>query len=128
MISVRKHLRRHRNLPVARPVRELAPSTIRTLTNEEAAYLAGIIDGEGSIDIRGNKVIIYVGNTDIDMMRWLQQIGANVYEVRATSSISRKRFYTWNVTRRADVRAVLRRVLPYLIIKREKAIRAMEVL
>lgn len=93
--------------------------------NEKAAYLAGIIDGEGTIyaqRIRGKfNVRVYVVNTDVRLIRWLEQnFGGLVYSRTSKLNPNWKTKWEW-VVEKAGTTKILSLVLPYLIIKREQA-------
>ena len=88
------------------------------------AYLAALIDGEGSI-IFGSKSqrIVTVANTDYGLMEWLQSnFGGNIRIGRAEGA-RRKTQYKWDLSQRLDVKLLLTSVMPFLVIKREKAVK-----
>lgn len=100
----------------------------------ELAWLAGIIDGEGCIDLSrrsraravGYHMRVSVSNTDVRLVARCQQI-TGLGRVAQLGGETRRRMrdrwrpcYAWSVsTRQAE--DVLRLVLPYLVIKREQA-------
>jgi hypothetical protein len=89
------------------------------------AYLAGIIDGEGTVyaqKIRGRfNVRIYVVSTDVRLVRWLEQnFGGLVYHRNSPTHATWKTKWEWVVDKRETTR-ILELVLPYLIVKREQA-------
>jgi hypothetical protein len=102
-------------------------------TPQEFAYLAGIIDGEGSIYI-GNfsknkktgalyyQTNMEVTNTDESLMKWLtEKFGGRIhkYTEKQTPKNSRKPIYRWIVT--SDLLTYLcQQMLPYLIIKKRQ--------
>jgi hypothetical protein len=93
----------------------------------DLAYLAGILDGEGSISICGsprNVVRVGISNTDEGLIKWLASIGGGVS--KKTPSPNCKQCYHWQVYSRFDVRAFLIAVVPYMRIKQNKAILAIE--
>jgi hypothetical protein len=96
----------------------------------EIGYLAGLLDGEGTLTVRRNgaggkwkthEVVIF--NNDFRLMDWLAGMGGTIYrrENRATS-LGRATQFAWQVRRQADVIVLLETLLPYLKIKRAKAI------
>lgn len=98
--------------------------SIKDFTDVEAAYLAGIIDGEGSIYYRSGRPGISVYNNDKRVMDWLKRhIGANY---TATDTRGRNPGYTWQSTAARDVYFILNRVLPFLVIKQDRAISAID--
>ena len=86
-------------------------------------YLAGLVDGEGSIkvDRSGCKNNIQVVNTDLRLISWIEKNfgGKVIVEKRATKR--RKTLYRWSMSRQQDVLVLLKLISPYLIIKRDKA-------
>jgi len=100
---------------------------------EKLAYLAGIIDGEGSIMLwkseidsktRGQfNLRINVTSTDKCLIDWLfENFGGHTYLSRAPSRISKphwKKQYLWSVPR-PEILKFLQDIYPYLIIKKER--------
>lgn len=97
------------------------------LSETEAAYLAGIVDGEGSLTIsmgvsHGTVNIvpeISIANNKYALMQWLlDRVSGSVYGRihkgnQATS-------YTWKCTNSLRV-PLLQRLLPYLLLKQRQA-------
>ena len=85
------------------------------MTTEEASWLACAIDGEGSITYghRQRWILfkVQVANTKIEFLEFAKQITGcgQIYG------------YKWVVYRLADIEAILKQVLPFLIIKRHQA-------
>lgn len=97
---------------------------MRDLAEHEAAYLAGIIDGEGCLSWYGQKrgrpqPVLQVTNTAVGLMEWLAGITGG-YRA-ATRQSRRKLCYVWRVCSHAEVLAVLERVEPYMQIKGDAA-------
>jgi hypothetical protein len=99
----------------------------------ELAYIAGIIDGEGTVCIFNStgktKGIVYprgrpilsVCNTDQRIVRWLKEkVGGRAATVRRAQNPRCKQTYVWE-TGWQHARAVLEACLPYLIIKQDQA-------
>jgi hypothetical protein len=118
---------------LAIPVRRrMGRSFIRPKTIAERAYLAGIFDGEGSIAISGNHWGVSIYQSDSRLIDWLNAFGgysgkrfaakANLHARGITTT--RDMFY-WMISRRRCVLLFLRTVLPFLIVKREKAQKAL---
>lgn len=111
----------------------LSKRTVRELSETEASYLAGIIDGEGSIymqkirrAIDGVSPTIVVRNTDDKLAKYLISIGGDINWEKEHFD---KRFGTtgkpcfhWYCRRLLDIGYVIRKILPYLVIKHEKAL------
>lgn len=100
---------------------------------EKLAYLAGIVDGEGSIilwksDIDPKKrgqfnLRINVSTTDKCLMDWLyENFAGTIYEVNAPSRRAKphwKKQYIWNVSR-PTILQFLKDIHPFLVIKKER--------
>jgi len=110
------------------------------ISETEAAYIAGIIDGEGTLTIRKKKpaakvshrpphysVTFSVSNTEASLIHWLQnRCGGSVhyYENRCKNC---RPYARWDLQTQQAV-ALLQQVIPYLLIKNEQAKLAMEFL
>jgi hypothetical protein len=108
------------------------------LTDTEAAYIAGLIDGEGSIMLTRHwiknrrryyyNIKVRIFNTNLEALEWVQlKVGGgslNVvssYNKRGRFTIrTQKDYYYLDFARRLAV-PLLRRILPYLIIKKKRA-------
>lgn len=75
------------------------------MNNTDAAYLAGLVDGEGHIGIRWNKGVsgwllapgLSVGSSDLPVLQWCYSV-TGVGRVRYTlnqSPLSHKEQYKW---------------------------------
>lgn len=105
--------------------------SIPTPTEAECAYAAGLLDGEGYIGIdrrsRGNyhRVKVRVAITDRRIPRWLaEKFGGRCNTVYRYDD-HRKDLHYWDCEG-ATLERFLPAVLPYLIIKREHALIALE--
>ena len=94
------------------------------LSDTEAAYAAGILDGEGSIYFSRNRTtrwpspIVSVASTDRELLEWLRtRLGGSIIQKR-TYQPHHARSYDWKLT---DRRALefLKIVRPFLVIKRK---------
>src|SRR3989344_2309781 len=102
---------------------------IRKFEIWEASWLAGVIDGEGSIGLydygkEGRRVCIQASNTNRAFMEKMRRIiGAGSSVMRTDFSNShkgRKPLYHYTLKGSARCYIILKQILPYLIIKREK--------
>lgn len=98
---------------------------------EKIAYLAGIIDGEGSIMLWMNKgdpkirgqfnLRINVSSTTKCLIDWLtDNFGGNSYELNAPSRKAHphwKQQYIWEV-KKPDLLPFMKQIHPYLLIKK----------
>lgn len=106
------------NLKAMVPMRLRLPVAVSSL-----GYLAGIVDGEGCITLHSGKrkqVFVGVTNTDVKLMNWLKTIGG-VVRPKKRYKLTRKPCFNWIVCGRADVEALLRAIVPYMLIKKDKA-------
>lgn len=106
---------------------QLAPADV------DLAYLAGIIDGEGSVAMRrnGNKKQLWftpalnIYNTDRDLIYWcrdvLQALGAGVHVGQHTRAHGRKVQYVLTIQRMESLLNVLPRIIPFLRQKKYRA-------
>jgi hypothetical protein len=106
------------------------------LTKEQLGYIAGVIDGEGSISIIkastkynfSYQLRLIVTNTDYRMLKWLKDtIGyGNVLErKRKVSNPKWSNVYIYAITAN-KAKDLLKAIYPYLVIKREQADIAIE--
>ena len=90
------------------------------------SYLAGIIDGEGSVDARFKHKMrtvdftLSVANTDVRLIEWIvENFGGRAIPIRQANPKHKIVWRViWNVQ---DATQVLEDVMPYLIVKRERA-------
>jgi len=94
------------------------------------AWLAGFFDGEGHVDIHGKShtIILYQsGDAGKFIMKYIQdKIGGTIGRFDPTSPSPRmpyagKERWRWWVCNADESAHILRRMMPYLLIKREKA-------
>lgn len=99
------------------------------LSETEKAYLAGLIDGEGSISLiqtqnrPGPQLKISIGNTNPVMIDWIHSnVGRGFIHFRELSKKNPKHkdSYVWTVSH-GDAEWVLKEVYPYLVIKKPQA-------
>jgi len=89
-------------------------------------YLAGIIDGEGTIKVRQDKqhrhhLVLQVGNTCFELIKWLQDnFGGYIYE-RIPKKRTWSKYWVWELHGVLDVSILLSKIIPYLIVKKQKA-------
>lgn len=104
-------------------------STLKTLTVEEACYIAGFFDGEGSIDCRTaargrytrKYYTLLIGQVRPEVLYWIQScLGAGSVKKRIRDQ---RVIYRYRLQGRLKVTHLLEQLLPYLIVKRDEAIR-----
>jgi len=104
------------------------------LNDLERGYVAGIIDGEGSIILAfgrerfnlGWKISpkISVQNIDLRLLEWLRDhIGGSVYSqpITRTGHHGKKPIWSYTLSGMENIRFLLEQNLPLLIVKREHA-------
>jgi hypothetical protein len=108
------------------------PATVKNLTPMRAAWLAALIDGEGTISIHltpnGSKrawIAVYNTNTDI-LDKCAYVCGAGVVRKKMpgkkNDGFKRLQMWEWELDRARDAHHLLCQLYPYLIIKQHKAI------
>jgi hypothetical protein len=96
----------------------------------DIGYIAGIIDGEGTITILKNRdnrnrsgycyrQVVQVANTNRDVIEWLRQTTGLGYVAVCNGNNGRK-FYAWRIHGK-DASKLLPIILPCLKIKRKNA-------
>lgn len=102
-------------------------SLLKHPTRDDIIYMAGIIDGEGSIcfqkhpNARDNKVVdIGFANNSVELMEWaVDKFGYWYSEKHANKGTTAQ--YQWRVRRMRDVLQLCELLEPHLIIKKMKA-------
>ena len=135
------------NETVRKRLREMGVQATRRLHQKDIslpddetawAYLAGLVDGEGSIIItkrrNGNHRLfptLQVSNTSIEIMDWLvKNFGGSYYSYgRPTNPLihSNVKMSYWKVSRIANLSLLLPRIEPYLVLKRKRAMLAIKI-
>lgn len=115
---------------------EIQKEKPRIMTPIEAAWLAGVIDGEGSIGLydygrEGRRVLIQVSNTNeafVNKMRELIGCGSKVLRTNQHLKkdmrfphLGRKPIFHYALKGSARCYVVLKQIIPYLIIKKQLA-------
>ncbi len=96
----------------------------------QLAYLAGLVDGEGSISIKHNKVTnvysatIAVGMTQLEGLKLLVEVFGGKIREDLTSN-RKSTMYRWQLTSKADVTRVLEALLPFLRVKKDLAVKVL---
>ncbi len=90
----------------------------------EAAYCAGIIDGEGSISLTRNRKNrwpspqVSVASTDKELVQWLRNRFGGSIVTKKPRKINHSQSYDWKLTDRRALQ-FLQIVRPYLVIFRK---------
>lgn len=101
------------------------------LTEADKAYLAGFVDGEGSIGYYFHagknryEATLSITNTDPRIMDWIKvriDYGNFVNYTKQDASGRRKHVaHVWRINNKPRVKDFLEAITPYLVIKREQA-------
>lgn len=93
-------------------------------TDIEIGYLAGIIDGEGSIGIRPGNIDIDVTSTDHDICDRIQRYsGVGVINgPYLDKREGNKKVYVWTLARREQLYALLQAIYPHMSLRRQDKI------
>lgn len=107
-----------------------AQAILREPTQKQLIYFAGLFDGEGSINILHKKpryfsLNIAITNTNIQVINWLKYNFNGHIRISNKQNLKHKTTYNWTSTS-IQARKLLEQSLPYLIIKKEQAIIAIE--
>ena len=107
-----------------------------TLSDIEKSYIAGFLDGEGSISLTATKrksgrcnytVRICIGNTNFDVMTWISERVDKPLEPVDLPRIDRRgirlnmAFYRLVIQDFGAIEVLLQMLLPYLIVKKHQA-------
>lgn len=111
-----------------------AESIRMPLDRARLGYIAGIIDGEGTISIlrppgKRTRVTVQVASTTRALHDWLlEEVGGKVYERVGLNHLGTRPIWYWHLVRMRDVRMFLSAIEPFMIIKRSLANDALEAL
>jgi hypothetical protein len=98
--------------------------------NTKWSYVAGIVDGEGSICIYNKSQTrsycgeIIIPNTSLNLMKWLtDNFGGRytVFQPEKLHGFNRKVLYRWRPAGKKNRENFLLGILPYLVIKKKQA-------
>jgi len=97
-------------------------ASIRQMQDAEAAYVAGIIDGEGTITLvkkrrteRFKSIQISVSSTSYSLVRILQDMtGLGSVSQKRKAKEHHRQSYAWSIHGNQQALAFLRAVLPFL--------------
>ena len=104
------------------------------LTEAEKGYIAGLIDGEGSILLKGNQYTpapyLQIVNTNKKCLEYIQKaLKAGTVTVRKGNGKENwKKCYIWRAHTNLQALKILEAILPFLIIKKELAIKMIRII
>lgn len=94
-----------------------------SLTDGEYGYIAGVIDSEGTIDLKTK--CIAVTNTNIDLLLWLKSKLGGSAGSHMQGTEKHKPSYIWRLST-IGTRSLVPLLLEFLIVKKTKALRLIE--
>jgi hypothetical protein len=93
----------------------------------EAAYIAGIIDGEGSISLtrmhinEHRRPCISIASTDKELLLFIQPIsGGTITNKKNYDPVHHKDSYTLTIKKKEDVLYLLNHISPYLRVEKKR--------
>jgi hypothetical protein len=96
------------------------PGGVRRLSKHQAAYIAGLVDGEGTITLtrlhrdEGRRLVLSISSTEIELLEFvLKTVGAGKITGKRTYSARHAPSFSYAITSRQAL-AVLEQTLPYL--------------
>jgi len=101
--------------------RDMAPTKTKRLSVADAAYVAGLIDGEGTVTLsrehrgEGRRLVVSIANTDASLLRFvfLHASGVGKITGKRTAAAHHTPSYAYRVTSRQAL-ALLEQVAPYM--------------
>ena len=118
------------NWPWGNSADKFREKTVRMMAQEDWAYLAGIIDGEGSFSTRtcnGEKAYPRIKITQVDetfitslFNKW--KVGTLRPYSDQSNPLSDRQSFIWRISSKAEVRWVIDGCLPFLRLKKERAL------
>jgi hypothetical protein len=110
--------------------------TSRVVTNwtePEKAWLACAIDSEGSVNLRRDSrhvdtmnLSVWFYNTNSEFAQRFADLSGGAIYSRGPRAFGKKDLYEVYVTSKGRIARILHATLPYLIVKREKAIQVLD--
>jgi hypothetical protein len=105
----------------------------RTMKIRDRAWLAGIVDGEGTITLCPNSngigigyISISIGMTHVATIRHIRSLtGHGMFVMSVPKNPKHRTCYYWTV-RCKQAAAVLRKLLPFLVTKKKQALLALQ--
>jgi len=100
---------------------------VEKVKSDKVAYIAGIIDGEGTLSIHktptGYSPVIQIVNTNKELIEFIRKYlgGASFCEIKHKHRKREKNCYYLKIRKTKKVLELCKLFLPYLIVKREQA-------
>jgi hypothetical protein len=111
----------------------LTSEIVKEFSEPEKAWLACAIDSEGSINLRQDSrhpntmnMSVWFCNTSVEFARRFEYLTGGTLYTRPPRGFGKKQQYEVYVTSKTNVKRILESVLPYLIVKRDKAAQVLD--
>ena len=102
------------------------------MKDTDIAYVAAFLDGEGCLSFSKTRKIypeVFFCNTDKEVLAYIKGvIGCGSLYTQSRQASSKKERYVLTIRRKADIQKTLGMILPYLRIKKQKAIELLEMI
>src|SRR3990172_1275986 len=92
----------------------------KELIPEDAAYIAGLIDGEGTISLSkkhkfdNRQLVVSISNTERNLLNYVQEtVGAGRITNKRTSRVNHTPSFTYSISNRQALN-LLKQITPYL--------------
>lgn len=100
---------------------------MESLSKEEAAYIAGIFDGEGDLGLKGGRWWDFgITNTNVELVQYLEAKIAGSSVTWSTGNGRHRPCAGVRLHGNLKIRCLLLLLLPYLIVKRERSLAALQ--
>lgn len=107
--------------------------TTKILTPIAAAYIAGLIDGEGTVTLsrkhknENRQLAVSISNTEIQLLEYvLEQVGTGKITKKKTTQVHHTPSFTYAVHNRQAL-SLLEQIFPYLLTyKKQRAVMILE--
>lgn len=111
----------------------LRKSRVKPLSVEDRCYIAGLIDGDGTISLFRIRNARYpnsyhlrphvqVANTKKDIVLWLKETtGVGCVSYHRAKKEHYRDYWSWDVYTLVDVKSLLEAILPYLKVRKKQA-------
>jgi hypothetical protein len=91
-------------------------------TEEDVIYLAGFLDGEGTLSIhkskKGYRVVVQAVSTTESVMLWLKRTFGGYIDFKPAKAFNSSPLYVWRISQRETLLLLLPRLIPHLKIKK----------
>jgi hypothetical protein len=97
------------------PGEALSAPPVHHMTPNEAAWLAGLFEGEGNIEFKSQHAVrLTIGMTDHDIVERVQQLVGGSVLYQKPQHVRQKPIWKWRLYKGHEIMAVLVSITPYL--------------